>query len=85
MQVRGLRGIRALGSGSSLEAGVLLKDRCCEEIECFLENKLYEDRLAKFKQNCAESGLGRMYRRLGRTRPVATLLSKPGGIGHSWN
>ena len=33
MQVRGLRGIPALGSGSSLEAGVLLKDRCCEEIE----------------------------------------------------
>jgi hypothetical protein len=51
----------------------------------FLENKLYENRSAEFKQNCAESGLGRMYRKLGRTRPVATLLSKPGGIGHSWN
>ena len=85
MQVRGLHGIPALGSGSSLEPGVLLKDRGCEEIECFLEKKLYEDRLAEFKQTCAESGLGRMYRRLGRTRPVATLLSKPGGIGHSWN
>jgi hypothetical protein len=51
----------------------------------FLENQPYEDRLAEFKQNCAESGLGRMYRKLGRTRPVATLLSKPGRIGHSWN
>ena len=85
MQVRGLRGIPVLGSGSALEAGVLLKDRCCEEIECFLENKLHEDRLAEFEQNCPKSGLGRMYRKLGRTRPVATLLSKPGGIGHSWN
>ncbi len=51
----------------------------------FLENKLYENRLAEFKQNCAESVLGRMYRKLERTRPIATLLSKPGRIGHSWN
>jgi hypothetical protein len=84
---RGLRGTAALGSGSSLELEVLLKGRCCVGIEWpdFLENQLYEDRLAEFKQNCAESGLGRMYRKLGRTRPVATLLSKPGRIGHSWN
>jgi hypothetical protein len=30
---RGLRGTAALGSGSSLELGVLLKGRCSEEIE----------------------------------------------------
>ena len=85
MQARGFRGTTTLGSGTSLEPGVLLKDRCCEEVEYFLENKLYEDRLAEFKQSCTESGLGRMYRRLGRIRPVATLLSKPGGIGHPGN
>jgi hypothetical protein len=38
---RGLRWTTALGSGSSLEPGVLLKDRC--------EEMLYEDSLAEFK------------------------------------
>ena len=85
MQREGLRATAALGIGSSLELGVLLKHRCCEEIECFLENKLHEDRLAEFKQNGAESGLDRMYRKLGRSRPVATLLSKPHRSGHSWD
>ena len=79
-----MRTARVWASGSSLELGVL-KNRWHEEIEFFQENKLYENRLAEFKQNCAESGLGRMYRKVGQVGPVATLLSKPGGLGHSWN
>ena len=85
---RNPRGTTASWSGSSLELGVLLKNRGCEKSNRpdFLENNLYGNRLAEFKQNCTESGLGRTYRKFGRTRPpVTTFLSKPGGIGHSWN
>ena len=35
MQARGFRGTTTLGSGTSLEPGVLLKDPCCEEIDTF--------------------------------------------------
>jgi hypothetical protein len=33
MHTARLHGTAALGSGSSLALGLLLKDRCCEEIE----------------------------------------------------
>jgi hypothetical protein len=68
-------GREGCASSSSLELGVLLKDRWSKEIEYFMKNKLYEDRLAEFKHNRKESGLRRMYRKFGRVGPGATLLS----------
>jgi hypothetical protein len=82
---RGVTRDRSAGGGSSLELGVLLKDRWCEEIEYFLKTSFMKIVLVEFKQNCAESGLGRMYRKVRQVWPVATLLSEPGRIGHSWN
>jgi hypothetical protein len=84
---RGLCGTAALGSVRLWNQECFSKTVAVRKSNGhdFLENKLYEDRLAEFKQDCAESGLGRMYRRLGRARQVATLLSKPRRIGHSWN
>jgi hypothetical protein len=60
----GCAGTAALGSGSSLELRVLLKTVVVRNSSGSdsREKKLYENRLAEFKQNCAESGLGRMYR-----------------------
>jgi len=79
---RNPRGTTASWSGSSLELGVLLKNRGCEKSNRpdFLENNLYGNRLAEFNQNCAKPGLGRMYRKLG-TRPLATLYRSRAGLG----